>query len=191
MLLRPLLLEPIPQRIGRSNQLFEGSRVVDDSVAEGNSFRTVHLRCDSPIGVVSIHTSRFHQPSLGDVSWAIDHHDDVEIHHRPVLGSQEGDREQDGPILVDVQPTLSDHFEADGRMGNGVEVGQGRSVAEGAGCEGEPIEVSVDTQNSGAESLDERLEHGRAGLHDVPGDLVGVDERGTALNQEIGHRGLP
>ncbi len=61
-------------------------------------------------------------------------------------------------------------------------------VGEGHRGEGGAVDRAVGGDDARAEAVDERLVGGAARCHDVTGHLVGVDEHGAALDEQVGHR---
>ena len=103
----------------------------------------------------------------------------------------QGDVEDDdvvGPLGR--RPALG-HDGPDGRMGDGVQGGQGLGIGEDQAGQGGPVEGALGGEDAGTEAVDQRLEGGSAGGHHLPGDPVGVDQDGACLDQEISHRRLP
>ena len=80
-----------------------------------------------------------------------------------------------------------DHGDADGRVREGVQVGPRGVVGEGHRGQGGPVDGPVGRQYPLAETVDQRLIGRATRRHHVPGHLVGVDEIGPAVDQEVGH----
>ena len=79
------------------------------------------------------------------------------------------------------------HGHADGRVGDGVQIGPGRIVGEGHGGQSGTVDGAVGGHDARAEAIDQRLIGRTAGGDDVAGHLVGIDEHGPAGHQQIGH----
>ena len=79
-----------------------------------------------------------------------------------------------------------DHGDADGRVRDGVERQPGLLVGEGDRRQGLAVDGPVGGEDPGPEAVDQRLVGGAAGRHHVAGHLVGVDEHGAPLDQQVG-----
>ena len=90
------------------------------------------------------------------------------------------------------EPVLApgDHLDADGRMGDGVEVGQGLGVAEDEGGHPGAVDPAVVIEDAHPETIDHRLVGGTPGLDHLPSHQVGIDEGGPVLDQQLGHGGF-
>ena len=80
-----------------------------------------------------------------------------------------------------------DHGDTDGRVGDGVELEPGLLVGEGHGGQGRAVDRPVGGHDPRPEAVDQRLVGRAAGRHDVAGHLVGVDQHGAPLDQQVGH----
>ncbi len=78
------------------------------------------------------------------------------------------------------------HLDADGRVGDGVEVGQGRGVGEGDGGQVRPVDPAALVEDGRPETVDEGQVGGTSGLDDLTGHLVGVDQHRAALDEKGG-----
>ena len=67
----------------------------------------------------------------------------------------------------------------------------GLLVGEGHRGQRLAVDGAVGGQDPGPETVDQRLVGRPARRHDVPGHLVGVDQHGAPLDQEVGHGRLP
>ena len=63
----------------------------------------------------------------------------------------------------------------------------GLLVGEGDRGQGLAVDGAVGGHDPGPEAVDQRLVGRPAGRHHVAGHLVGVDEDGAALDQQVGH----
>ena len=72
----------------------------------------------------------------------------------------------------------------DERVDDGVERGQACGVGEDDRAERGPVQGAVGAQYPGAECLDDGREPGGAGLDDLAGDPVGVDEYGAEAREQ-------
>ena len=105
-------------------------------------------------------------------------------------GRQQRDVEHHDVVGAGLTRPRADHLRPDGRVGDGVQVGQGRSSAKTrAATSGRSMAPSASTI-SGAEPVDQGLIGRPAGGHHLTGDPVGVDQLGTVCHQQLGHGGL-
>ncbi len=137
------------------------------------------------------HAPELDQPVHGHLHGTVDHHHHVQAHGVAVGRLEEGDGEDEDalPGIGGLPP--GEHGLPDGRVCDGVEIGERCGIREDHGGHRWTIEGAVRSEDAVAEALDEGPVGGLARLHHLPGDLVGVDELGATRHQQLGDRGLP
>ena len=130
------------------------------------------------------HPSLLDQALDRDVGRHVDHDDRGEP--SPAGLDEEGYVEHDDVIGVLLRGEPASGLDADRGMHDRVELFERRRVVEHDRRERGPVEAAVAVADSGAEPLDDRVEHRLAGLLELSGDRVGVDHHGPAGGQERG-----
>ena len=163
------------------------ARVVQHEIGLLDPLLPADLGPDARLGIGAVHVALGEQPLERDVGRAVDHDHPVQLDRLPVHRGQERDGQDHNVVGLLQRVTRLDHGDADGRVREGVQVGPGRIVGEGHRGQRRPVDGAVGRQYPLAEAVDQRLIGRAARGHHVPGHLVGVDEVGPALDEEIGH----
>ncbi len=177
------------QSQSRATSLFEVgqvARVVDHVVGLLQALLPRDLRADAGLGVGALEAPLGHQTLEGDFGRAVDHDHRVQLHRVPVDRRQQGDGQHHDVVGALQRFTRLNHGDPDGRMRDGVELEACVLVGEGHGGERRPVDGAVGRDDPRAEAVDERLVGGAPGGHHIPRHLVGVDEDGAALDQQVG-----
>ncbi len=157
------------------------------------SRRVCRSGCD-PIragGVLEGHAPVGDQPVQGQFGGRVHDHHGGQVQGLPVDGPEQRDVQHHDVVGAGKPVPTGDHLQADGRMGDGVEIGQGLGVAEDQGGHLGAVDPPLGVDDLGPEAVDERLIGRPVGGHHLAGDAIGVDQRGPVSDQEFGHRGLP
>ena len=106
-------------------------------------------------------------------------------------GAQERDVEDHDPVGVREAVLAGDHLDADGRVGDRVEVGERLGIAEHQRGERGTVDTAFAVEDLRSEPVDERLVGRATRLDHLAGDQVGVDQGRAALDQQVATVDLP
>ncbi len=163
--------------------------VVHDDVRFCQTLLARCLHCDTGACVSLGHPSLLDQAVDRDVGRHVDHDDRGEP--SPAGLDEQGDVEHDHVIGVLLRGEPPSGLDADRWMHDRVQLFERRGVVEHDRREHRPVQPAVAVENPGAEPLDDRVQHRLAGLLELPGDRVGVDDDGPPGGQERGDGRLP
>ena len=176
---------PEPGHLGLEGGPVAG--VVEDVVGLLDPLLPRDLGPDAGLGVGPVEAALGQQPLEGDLGRGVHDHDLVQLDRLAVERGEQGDGQDDDVVGVGQGVARLDHGDADGRMRDGVELQPRLLVGEGDRGQGLAVDRPVGGEDPGSEAVDQRLVGRPTRGHDVAGHLVGVDEHGAPLDQQVGH----
>ena len=155
-------------------------------VGGGATGVVVGLRGDARPGVGLGHPALVDEAPHPHVLGRPDDHDEVVVGAHPLLDEQRhvvhDDRVRAG-VVDDLRGAVPDR-----RVGQGLEVAQGRRVTEDDPAEGRPVEPAVAVDDVRAEPVDDGGQRRGAGLDDLARHGIGVDDH-RPERRELGRHG--
>lgn len=163
-------------------QLAERSVVVDHEVRDGQPLRARGLGRHAGPRLGLVHAPEPYEPVELGPGGRVHDHDQVVERREAVLGEQ-------GYVVDDDVPGPRPALQlgrpgADQGVDDGIEGGQALGVGEHDGAELRPVERPLRGEDAVAEGLHDGREPRGAGLHDLAGDPVRVDQDGPVRDEQ-------
>ena len=204
MQVRPRMLLIVAAGQGRSAQLgpdlphllprlLQIPGVVHDPRGDRPALLIAGLRAQPRLGVLPLHAAGGDQPLQADLRGGLHHDHAVEAPGLPGFGQQWDVLHHDDAALAsgsEGRLPLGLRLPPHRGVDDAVETLAGGVVPEDLPGQSGPVKLAVIGEDLGAEGLDHLREHRGARAHQVPGDLVRVDQVRAELDEHGGDRGF-